>query len=142
MSADEFTTQRWTFAGCRMGSDKKLSNAWIDHHGESHWFPKTGSPIVGGIYEVESTADGSRARLKGGLVFVGRASDYPSEWDLKHREATTLQEMYRAEAKAKADNPLGNMTLNEVRAMMAKRLPSQRAGMLAAVISYITGGVS
>lgn len=137
-TTDEFTTQRWTFAGCRIDTKKKLVNVWVDHHGEDHWYTKDGSHVVGGIYEVESTADGSSARLRSGLRYVGRADHYPPEWDLKHREATTLLEMYRAEAKAKAENPLGQMTLDEVRAILAKRLPSQRAGMLAAVLSYIS----
>lgn len=138
----ELIERTWTYTGAEIVQGGKLGSAWLDHTGERRLFSDAPSPaIVGGIYTVRTTEDGTRAAVAGASYERASEDERTEEWRLTDRAERTEHGAIKAKAKlireAKAEaGDLGSLTLAEVKAKM-RGLPEHRAAVLATVLRYL-----
>lgn len=145
MTDDEPALEKhgWIYVGRVITSDNKLGSRWIDHLGTQRVYAATAhGKVIGGIYEIESTADAKQAVIKksGNAFTVNNDIDEAklAQWRLEDRAAYLEDEGRKAERRlAKENDDIGNMTLAELRHLTAMASPMQRAGMKVAAFRYL-----
>lgn len=137
LAEDALVDQEWTYLGVRLNGTQRVG-AWLDHTGTERYFAKvpTGAH-VGGVYAMPCTADGERAAPKAARWERASTDERRPQWMAEHRAAEAQLGVLAAERKAKADNPMADLTLGEVRRMLSSRFGPNRDALLAAVLGYL-----
>lgn len=102
MSAEETVTVCWTYAGRRLGDTTKPVHEWVDTDDKARRFAGVAGSAVGGIYEIDTTPDGSQC-YPGSLKFTGDKLDDPdrvAQWQLLDKQTRATVAMQAAERRA------------------------------------------
>jgi hypothetical protein len=141
-ATDEFKMETWTYAGRRFSADHKLFHVWNDSDGDDHYFDKAPTgPVIGGNYEVEVKRHGEGRVTARGIessTYKGLFGVNVDDWVMEDRTAVAQQEAHRAKQRdAKASKDIGDLTLRQVRDMLASKPTTQRWGLKAQVLEYL-----
>lgn len=128
-------SEMWKYRGLYLlKGGKKLGHMWVDPGGKELLFgAKRERYSIGSTYAVKVDRTGGGVTLHGKPSWHERG-DAPVEWVAESRGAEATIERHRAEKRAKGDAGMDALTIGEARAILAKQLPHQRAGTLAAVL--------
>ncbi|MBJ7457596.1 MAG: hypothetical protein JHD02_00260 [Thermoleophilaceae bacterium] len=144
-NANTKVTEEWTYAGRRIGLANNLLFTWLDAKGEERVFSKLKHHALAGVYEIDVDRDEEgafRGAYFASLHFVKRLSvdDDPrvSSWLVEDRAAFEADEQRKFEARAKRDDQLPHLTLEQLRDHAREHLtPRQRTALTAWLINYI-----
>jgi hypothetical protein len=145
VDADGFAPQEWTYAGRVRLSKDRLGHRWLAPDAREFLVDKDGAPahaVVGGIYTVMVSPDGTKARTPSAEYTRRMVDDEPgNQLRLESRAQQTEHDAKRLAAKhAKESTEIGELTLDEVRKMMRGRRGSAlRTALLSNVMEYVSG---
>jgi len=139
---EELTARLWTYKHRYLRRDGGIGHAWIAHNDEEVSYDAAPSgAVIGGLYKVECTLSGDRARPKS-AEFTGDRADVDEgvlvEWRTEDRAAAVAAEIEKARKRlAKEDADIGDLTLHQARRLLAKGLPHQKAATAAVILRYL-----
>jgi len=138
MSTDttEFETVEWVYLGRRIFKGGKLSHVFQSDDDIKIFSKAPRHPVVGDLYAIEW--NGQSARLADAKRLSATHDERLSEWRLRDREALTNDEARKATKRLHDRNgDLGELTLDDLKAIMSKQPQHIRAGTVATVLSYL-----
>lgn len=140
---NEWTTERWIYAGQRMSAKGYLMHEFIMPDGETERYFKVSrgeSYVIGGGYDVECSE--KEAKLRAAQFIEKTDDERVPTWVAEDRaaKAEKVEDAAVKAAKKETDGEIGNMTLKEARVFINNGPWSTQAARLAVVLKTL--GVS
>lgn len=132
---ENMNSETWTYKGLALlKGGKKLGHVWVGPDGiDAVFSAKRERFSIGATYDAKVDRHAAGVTLHGTPKYVNSGVADPA-WVLDSRAAEATLEQQRAEKRAKGAVNFDALTIGEVRTMMARQLPSTKAGTLAAVL--------
>ena len=140
MTDEEWETRRFYYAGRRYTGSKILHVMSAVNDPDDVAAFKKGPPglFIGGMYEVEIRTDSARIQSATWLSREPK-SDRAPDWRLKDQAAGIEQERDRALRRMRKENAdIGNLTLREIRTMIAAQPRHVKNGTIQVVTNYLS----
>lgn len=126
--------ERWTYKGLALAQGGRLAHCWITTDEEEVLFlARRERYAIASTYLVRVIrGDGGKRSISGTPQYLERGKDEP-EWVLASLATEASIERARAEKRAKVGG-LDSLTIAQARELMARQLPAQKSGTLAAIL--------